>query len=109
MEPVTPNLHPLPFGWEAVTYAEDQPEYLQLPVVRSRDDEARVISRWRLTWRERLRLLWRGELYLQMLTFHHPLQPVLLSVEPPTLDPTQPTLVRQRRGHIAGWQREGNC
>lgn len=63
------------FGAVNVTYAEDQPEYLPLPVHRSEDGQ--VTSCWRLTWRERLRVLLRGRLFLTIHTFGDPLQPQL--------------------------------
>jgi len=68
---------------EAV-YAKDQPEYLPLPALPV-DDGTRIITRWKLTLRERVRLLLTGDLYLQVLTFRRPLQPVALSVEAPVL------------------------
>lgn len=64
-----------------IVYAKNQPPYIPLPAVRS--DDGRVTTRWRLTWRERLTLLLRGDLYLQVLTFGGPLQPVKLSVTEP--------------------------
>lgn len=67
----------LPCGtFEAVTYAKDQPPYLPLPVIRLLDDGGMVISRWRLTWRERIRVLFTGNLFLSQLTFNAPLQPI---------------------------------
>lgn len=79
-------------GWTAVTFAKDQPEYRQLPAVKAHDGT--VICAWQLTWRERLRLALRGRLYLSMLTFNHPLQPVLPMTAPPIL-------------HADGWYEEG--
>ena len=64
-----------------VVYAKDQPEYLPLPVYRM--DDGTVLSRWHMTWRERLRVLLFGDVYLWQLTFNVPLQPVKLQVNPP--------------------------
>jgi hypothetical protein len=61
------------------TYAKDQPEYLPLPAHRAADGT--VTSCWSLTWRERLQVLRTGRLYISMLTFGEPLQPLLPSVE----------------------------
>lgn len=72
MKPVSPVLRKA--CHQEVTYGADQPEYLPLPAVR--DEDGRVTTRWRMTWRERLRVLLTGELYLQILTFNSPLQPV---------------------------------
>ena len=62
-------------------YAKDQPQYDPLPVFKQEDGI--TLSRWHLTWRERLRVLFKGDVYLWMMTFNHPLQPVLLEVEEP--------------------------
>lgn len=67
----------LPCGsFSAATYAKDQPEYLPLPVLRVHGPEGRVVSRWRLSWRERLIILLTGDLYLSQLTFNSKLQPI---------------------------------
>lgn len=62
-------------------FAKDQPEYEPLPAHRT--DDGTVLTRWKLTWRERVRILLFGDLYLEVLTFRTPLQPVRLSVAPP--------------------------
>lgn len=60
-------------------FAKDQPEYQPLPVWR--DTDGTVLSRWHCTWKERLRILLTGDVYLWQLTFGKPLQPVKLEVE----------------------------
>lgn len=62
-----------------VTFAKDQPEYLPLPALVMAGSDRRVISRWRMTWRERLRVFLTGDLFLSQLTFWQRLQPVKLS------------------------------
>jgi hypothetical protein len=79
MKPVSPVIK----GFDEVVYAKNQPEYRPLPAIKCADGT--VISRWRLTWRERLRVLFKGNLYLQQLTFNAPLQPQLPSVDEPKL------------------------
>ena len=76
MKPISPVMKR--FKHLEVVYAKDQPEYLPLPAlpVNPGDETGTVITRWRLTWRERLRVLFGGDLYLWMLTFNKPLQPV---------------------------------
>ena len=73
-------------------FAEDQPEYLPLPAYRARD--GMVVSCWMLSWRERLRLLVSGRLWLSCLTFGKPLQPLLPEAE-------EPEDVRTERQRIA--------
>lgn len=81
MKPVQPIIpgHNLP----VTNYAETQDEYQTLPAYR--EDDGTVLTRWRLTWRERLRVLLTGDVYLFMLTFNQPLQPVMLQVEAPQI------------------------
>ena len=88
MTPMPVHL-PAAIGWEPVTYAKDQPQYQPLPVLRN-PDNGTLISCWGLTWRERLRLALTGRLWVQLLTFGRPLQPMLLSVAPPTFETVKP-------------------
>jgi hypothetical protein len=69
---------------ETTTYAKNQPEYLPLPTIRLRNGT--VVTRWKLTWAERLRVLLGGSLWLTVMTFHKPLQPVMLTTECPIKD-----------------------
>jgi hypothetical protein len=60
-----------------VEFAKNQPEYRPLP--------ANVLlpyveTKWKLSWRERLRILLSGNLYLTVMTFGQPLQPIRMSV-----------------------------
>lgn len=64
-------------GFRKVVFAKDQPEYLPLPALT---DGQYVITRWKLSWRERLTCLVRGDLHLGLLTFGRPLQPIRMSV-----------------------------
>ena len=73
------------FPEQSVTYAENQPEYLPLPAYRFNDEQGRIVCCWQLTWRERLRILFSGLLWHQILTFYKPLQPQLLTVEKPEM------------------------
>ena len=80
MEPVSPVI-PGCEGFESV-YAKGQPQYLPLPALHTPQGDG-VVTRWRLTWRERLRILWTGNLYLEIRTFGLPLQPL----KPSTTEP----------------------
>ena len=64
-----------------VTYAENQPEYLPLPAHKS--DDGRVTSCWGLSFFERLRVALTGRIYLQILTFNKPLQPLKMLTNRP--------------------------
>lgn len=73
-------MKPIKFKGSNATLAEDQPEYQPLPVWR---DRTVTISCWSLSWSERLRLFWTGQLWLSQLNFNQPLQPQLPSVYVP--------------------------
>jgi hypothetical protein len=79
MKPVSPVVE----GMKEVVFAKDQPQYLPLPAVICEDGT--VISRWRLTLKERIKIFFTGDLWLNQMTFHKPLQPQLPSVDKPTL------------------------
>lgn len=83
MKPVAPEHR---CGYSQVVFAKDQPEYIPLP---ANFNGVEVETKWRLTWRERLSVLFRGSIYLSLLTFGKPLQPIRLSVlrEPDDGDP----------------------
>lgn len=82
MTPVSPVLLLYPH-WQETIIAKDQKEYVSLPVVCGRN--GMYTSRWRLSWRERFRLLLSGDLYLQQLTYNSGMQPIKLSTEEPGL------------------------
>jgi hypothetical protein len=58
----------------AVVYGADQPEYQPLPAWVRQDH--RVVTRWRLTWRERVAALLGRSLYMEVMTFGSPIQPI---------------------------------
>jgi len=63
-----------PIEGRHVVYAAQQPEYQPLPAWRHAD--GRLVTRWRLSWRERLSALIGRDLFLEVLTFGQPLQPL---------------------------------
>ena len=71
-------------GWNEVVYAKDQPEYLPLPALKFEgiDPYGTVKTKWALTIRERVRVLWHGAVYLDLLTFTKPLTPTRIDVRP---------------------------
>lgn len=73
--PVVPGMN-----LQEIVFAKDQPQYGPVPAVMF---EARVITRWKLSWKERFKLLFTGNLWLTLLTFGQPLQPILLEVDSP--------------------------
>lgn len=77
-------MKPVDFEGKNITYAEDQPEYQPLPAHVSLDGT--VTTRWKLSIWELIKVSFTGEIWLQVMTFTNPLQPVLISVDKPTLE-----------------------
>ena len=82
MIPVSPVLPTQP-QWPETVFAKDQPEYRPLPAVQLHDGT--VITRWKLTLKERVWLLFNGTIWLQQLTFNTPLQPQLPQTREPEI------------------------
>ena len=76
-------MEPQNFPEQNVVMAKDQEEYLDLPSHVGSDGV--VTSCWKLNWRERWRVFLTGKIWLQQLTFNHPLQPQRIQVEKPEL------------------------
>lgn len=72
-------MKPVKFKGVNVTYAENQPEYMPLPVHKTPDGT--VTSCWKMSFWERVKVLFTGRIFLTVLTFNKPLQPVLLMTE----------------------------
>lgn len=83
MRPMTPVIP----GMEEreTVFAKNQPPYLPLAALPVKDG---IVTRWRMSWKERLQALWHGDVYLWIKTFGKPLQPVMLRTERPTVTPT---------------------
>lgn len=61
--------------------AENQEEYRTLPAIILKDGT--VISRWTLSWKERVKILLSGSMWISVLTFGFKLQPLLPQVDEP--------------------------
>lgn len=73
-------MKPIEFAEQTIVWAKNQPPYLPLPAYTN---ERETISCWSLTWRERLRVLWSGRLWLRQMNFGDKLQPQAPCVESP--------------------------
>lgn len=73
------------FPEATTTYAKNQPPYKPLSAFQFGDASGRIACCWQLSFRERLRLLFTGRIWQQVLTFNQPLQPQLLTVEKPEM------------------------
>jgi hypothetical protein len=73
-------MKPIKFKEQNIIFAENQPEYQQLPAFKNNTTQGEVISCWKLTIYERIKLLITGKLYVELLTFNKPLTPSYLTV-----------------------------
>lgn len=68
-------MQPIKFPESNTVYAENQPEYHQLPALKVEGPMGEVISCWKLSFRERLRILFFGKLWVCLCSFGKPLTP----------------------------------
>ena len=73
-------MKPTEFKEQNVVFAKDQKEYLPLPAYKEQSTEGYVVSCWKLSFLERLKLLFFGKLWVNVMTFNHPLQPMYFTV-----------------------------
>ena len=64
-----------------VVYAESQDEYLNLPAHKT--ENGQLTTCWGLNFHERLQILFFGKIWLQILTFNKPLQPLKMQAKKP--------------------------
>jgi len=83
MKPATPVIEGADL--DETVYAKDQPPYIPLPAYKLSDERGTILTRWKLSWLERLKILFTGNMYLWVQTFGKPLQPVMLQVETPKM------------------------
>ena len=74
-------MKPIQFKEANSIFAENQPEYIPLPAFKNNTEEAEVITCWKLTFLERLRILIFGKIWLCLLTFNQPLKPIFITTK----------------------------
>lgn len=72
-------MKPIKFKEQNCTFAEGQPQYLNLPAYRHISGE--VITCWRFSFLERLRILFKGKMWHSTMTFNKPLQPLCFTTK----------------------------
>jgi len=80
------------FPEQTVIIAKDQTEYLPLPVHRHPGEDGLITCCWKLSIGERLKVLFSGVIWHQIMTFRKPLQPQLLTTEKPDMEPQEPVI-----------------
>lgn len=74
-------MKPVAFKHQNIVFAKDQPEYQQLPALKFDDPTGEVVSCWELSFKERLRVLIFGRVWLSLRCFNKPLTPSFLAVD----------------------------
>ena len=72
-------MKPRKFKHQNTTFAEDQPQYQPLPALHLKDPKGQVISCWGLSFKERLKVLFTGRIWVNLMSFNQPLTPSYLS------------------------------
>ena len=92
IHPIDPG--PCPDGYRLVIFAKDQPQYRPLPALRAMASDGRVVTRWRPTLGERIQVLVGADVWLQQLTFGHPLQAILPTIGRPAVLSEKPATTK---------------
>ncbi len=74
-------MEPIKFKECNITLAEDQDEYFNLPAFKDDTDKGHILTCWNLSFWERLKILFRGQMWLLTTTFNHHFQPVFLTTK----------------------------
>jgi len=72
-------MHPIDFKEANIVFGKDQPEYLPLPAHKTENDHGEIVTAWKLSFIERIIVLFTGIVWVNCLTFNQPLQPLKLS------------------------------
>jgi len=90
-------MDPIKFEECNTVVAKDQPQYLPLHAHKTKDGI--LTSCWKLSFKECIKLIFTQRIYLQMLTFNTPLQPVKILVDKPDFPPFgMPTTSSTKKG-----------
>lgn len=91
-------MNPVEFKGQNIVMGKDQPEYLPLPAFK--DKEGQVLTCWKPTnFREWWKMVRGGRVYIILLTFNQPLQPMRVMAENPMVFEKQPEEPTQRGGY----------
>lgn len=76
-------MEPIKFDGANVVYGAEQPEYIPLPAEKRPGLSGEIVTCWALSPDELKRVQETGVIFVSLLTFGQPLQPVLVSVDKP--------------------------
>jgi hypothetical protein len=71
---------------QEVVYAADQPQYIPLRTLCADGEMGAVLSRWTLTEEQRKAVAAGSDIFLELSTFHQPLQPIRMAISDATGD-----------------------
>ena len=71
------------FKQQNVVFAKDQKPYLPLPAYQDEIQGGRIFHCWKLNPWERIKILFTGKLWINVLTFKQPPQPIKPMVDSP--------------------------
>lgn len=74
-------MKPIEFKEQNVVYAKNQKEYLPLPAFKASTPEGEVVSCWKLSFIERIRILFTGVLWSSLMSFNKPLTPTFFTTK----------------------------
>ena len=76
-------MKPIEFKEQNVVFAKDQKPYLPLPAYKDNKQGGRIFHCWKLTYIERIKIFFSGKLWVNVLNFNKPPQPIKLMVDNP--------------------------
>ena len=75
-------MKPTTFPEVNCVFGKNQPQYVSLPTFRNLEDGECTFC-WKLSFKEKMKLLFTGKIWHIVLTFNQSLQPQLLTVDKP--------------------------
>lgn len=80
-------MKPVEFKEQNVVYAKDQKEYMPLPALKFEDGT--VNTCWKMSWKELLKIVRTRKVWVSVMTFNKPLQPLLVCADSKELFETE--------------------
>lgn len=69
-------MKPIKFKEQNIIFAKNQTPYMPLPAYQDNEEGGRIFHCWKLSFRERFKMLFTGKLWINVLTFNQPPQPI---------------------------------
>ena len=71
------------FKEQNIEMGKDQPQHETLPACRT--DDGIIISCWKFTWKEKIKILFGKPIWLWQYTFNHGMNPISLDMDYPEI------------------------